>query len=137
MKVGSLTCRDANFGKVFFIKKADAFFCVYIPYPKPKKNFVGIPFFATFVANMFCMQIVSFEHIKALYPNEWVLIGNPELDEPEMEASIVSQLLAGILLFHSKDRREMAVKGRELKKGFESTTCVYTGEIPTGRKFWL
>lgn len=83
------------------------------------------------------MQTLSFEQIKALYPNEWVLIGNPELDEPEIEASIVSQLQAGILIFHSKDRREIAYKGKELKKGFEATTCVYTGDLPKGRKFWL
>jgi hypothetical protein len=83
------------------------------------------------------MEVLSFEKIKALYPNEWVLIGNPELDEPEVQASIVSQLVSGVLIYHSKDKREIAYKGRELKKGFDTITCVYTGEIPKGRKFWL
>jgi hypothetical protein len=82
-------------------------------------------------------EILNFETIKKLYPNEWVLIGNPELHEPEVEMAIVSQLIGGVLIFHSKDKREIAYKARELKRAFETTTCVYTGEIPKGRKFWL
>lgn len=83
------------------------------------------------------MEFLSFEKIKNLYPNEWVLIGNPELRNPEIEASIVSQLIGGIVVFHSKDKKELAYKGRDLRKGFESITCVWTGEIPKNRKFWL
>lgn len=83
------------------------------------------------------MEKLTFEKIKAMYPNEWVLIGNPVLDEPDVQASIVSRLLSGVLLYHSKDKREVAYKGRELKEGFEKITYVYTGEIPKGRKFWL
>jgi hypothetical protein len=82
-------------------------------------------------------EIINFETIKKLYPNEWVLIGNPELRDPEVEMAIVSQLIAGVLIFHSKDKREIAYKARDLKRAFETTTCVYTGEIPKGRKFWL
>jgi hypothetical protein len=82
-------------------------------------------------------EVLNFEVIKKLYPNEWVLIGNPELREPEVEMAIVSQLIAGVLIFHSKDKREIAYKARELKRAFETTTCAYTGEIPKGRKFWL
>ena len=33
------------------------------------------------------MKVLSFENIKKLYPEEWVLIGNPELKNPEIEAS--------------------------------------------------
>ena len=76
------------------------------------------------------MEILSFDNIKMLYPNEWVLIGNPSLRNDEVEATIVSQLLGGIVIFHSKDKMELAYKGRELNKGFESVTCVWTGEIP-------
>ena len=36
------------------------------------------------------MKVLSFENIKKLYPEEWVLIGTPELKNPESEASIVS-----------------------------------------------
>jgi hypothetical protein len=83
------------------------------------------------------LEIVSFDSIKLLHPDEWVLIGNPELSEPDVEAAIVHQLLRGIVLFHSKDKRELAYKARSIKKKYDSTTLVYTGEIPKGRKFWL
>ncbi len=83
------------------------------------------------------MEFLSFEKIKTLYPNEWVLIGNPELKNPEVEASIVSQLIGGIVIFHTKDKKDLAYKGRDLKKNYESVTCVWTGEIPKNRKFWL
>ena len=83
------------------------------------------------------MEFLSFEKIKNLYPNEWVLIGNPELRNPEVEASIVSQLIGGVVVFHSKDKKELAYKGRDLRKGFESITCVWTGEIPKNRKLWF
>ncbi len=83
------------------------------------------------------MEFLFFEEIKKLYPNEWVLIGNPELRNPEVEASIVSQLIGGIVVFHSKDKIELAYEGRDLKKSFESITCVWTGGIPKNRKLWF
>jgi hypothetical protein len=84
---------------------------------------------------MMANEILNFDVIKKLYPNEWVLIGNPELRDPEVEMAIVRQLIAGVLIFYSKDKREIAYKARDLKRGFDTTTCVYTGEIPKGRKF--
>jgi hypothetical protein len=83
------------------------------------------------------MEFLFVEKIKNLYPNEWVLIGNPELRNPEVEQSIVSQLIGGIVVFHSKDKKELAYKGRDLRKGFESITCVWTGEIPKNCKLWI
>ena len=83
------------------------------------------------------LAVLQFEDIKKLYPNEWVLIANPEMREPAVQASIVSQLIRGIVLAHSTDKRELAYQSRPLKKGFKSYTCVYTGEISKKRKFWL
>jgi hypothetical protein len=81
--------------------------------------------------------VLNFEDIKKMYPNEWVLIANPEMREPNVQASIVSQLVRGIVLAHSKDKREIAYQSRPLKQGFKTYTCVFTGEIPKKRKFWL
>ena len=81
--------------------------------------------------------ILNFEDIKKMYPDEWVLIGNPEVREPIVQASIVSQLLRGIVLSHNKDKRELAHQSRNLKSGFDRYTCVYTGEVPKKRKFLL
>jgi hypothetical protein len=78
-------------------------------------------------------DVLDFEDIKKMYPDEWVLIANPEMREPNVQASIVSQLVRGIVLTHSKDKREIANQSRSLKQGFKSYTCVFTGEIPKTR----
>ena len=83
------------------------------------------------------IETLPFETIKQLYPNEWVLLGDPELDNADTLGSIVSKLMSGVVLFHSQDKREVAYKSAEYRKGFSTYTCVFTGEIPKGRKCWL
>ncbi len=80
-------------------------------------------------------QILSMYKIKEAYPEQWVLIGNPTLDE-SAEGSIVSKLTSGVVLLASKDKKEIGYKAKDARKGFESVTCIYTGEIPQNRK-WL
>ena len=46
-------------------------------------------------------------------------------------------IVSGVLLAHGKDKREVALSGRDLVKGFASTTFRYTGEFARGRKFLL
>ncbi len=81
-------------------------------------------------------EILTFEDIKNVYPNQWVLIGNPELDNLDTLGSIASKLLSGTVLFASADKREIGYRAKELRKNYESVTCVYTGIIPQNRK-WL
>lgn len=83
------------------------------------------------------MQTLPIEQIKKQYPDQWILIGNPELSEPEVNGSILSKLISGIVLFASKDKREIAYKAADLKKGVDKTACIYTGEIPKNRLFLL
>ena len=83
------------------------------------------------------MEVLTIEQIKSEYPNEWVLIGNPELDDEETLGSIVDKLVQGIVLLHSKDKRELAYKAKEVRKGYESIACIYTGVFPKSRKYWL
>lgn len=82
-------------------------------------------------------SIQTFESIKAMYPNEWVLIGNPELDDETTLGSIVRKLVQGVVLFHSKDKRDMAYKARPFRTGFDTYTVVFTGDLPKGKRFWL
>ena len=82
-------------------------------------------------------SVISFESIKNQYPDEWVLVGNPVLAEPDVVGSITSKLVAGVLLFHSADKREIAQKAKDVRAGFQHTACVFTGELPRSRKFWL
>jgi hypothetical protein len=78
----------------------------------------------------------SFDIIKLLYPNEWILVGNPQMDTPLLQTSIRNKLKSGIVLYHSKDRREIGYKAKEVRQGYKSVTLVYTGDIPKNRK-WL
>ena len=82
-------------------------------------------------------SVLSFDVIKKRYPNEWVLLGNPELKDPELNEAIVHKVVSGVVLYHSKDKREIGYRAKEVKQGFEHFVCVYTGEIPRQRRFWL
>ena len=66
-------------------------------------------------------QILSLEEIFSLYPDEWVLIVNPELDE---EFSVIR----GEVLAHAKERDEIYSK-LSLRNG-KSVAIEYTGSIP-------
>ena len=79
---------------------------------------------------------LSIAEIKAQYPNQWVLIGNLELSNPNVLDTIINRLVRGVVLLASKDRREIAYKGKELRRDFDSLTCIFTGEVPKNRK-WL
>lgn len=81
-------------------------------------------------------KILTLAEIRQIYPNQWVLVGNPELNE-DFVGSVISKLLRGVVLFGSRDRREIAYKAKDLRKGFDSVTCVYTGEAPRNRRYLL
>ena len=82
-------------------------------------------------------NVQTFESIKVMYPNEWVLIGDPELDDEATLNSIVRKLVRGVVLFHSPDKSDMAYKARPFRIGFDTYTVVYTGILPKGKRFWL
>ena len=81
-------------------------------------------------------EVLTLAEIKTQYPDQWVLVGNPQLTEPTILGSIVSKLINGVVLVASKDRREIGYKGREARKGYDSVTIIFTGEIARRRK-WL
>jgi hypothetical protein len=65
--------------------------------------------------------IMSLEEIFSFYPDEWVLIVNPELDE---EFSVIR----GEVLAHATERDEIYSK-LSLRNG-KSVAIEYTGSIP-------
>ena len=83
------------------------------------------------------MYVLSISQIREQFPSQWVLIGNPELDNLDTLGSIAHKLVRGVVLMGSSDKRELAYKAKELRKGFGSITCIYTGEFPKGRKYLL
>lgn len=72
---------------------------------------------------------MSFEQIKQTYPNEWILLANTQ--EEGMN------ILCGTVLLHESDKRQLALKGRDLIKNHTKTTQFYTGEFPKRRTIGL
>lgn len=76
------------------------------------------------------MQTVSFKTICQRYPNEWVLLGNPQ----SIKGSIV---LGGVVLYHSVDKKEVCYMGRDKTAGFERIRLVYAGKLPSVRRIGI
>jgi hypothetical protein len=83
------------------------------------------------------MEPISLNEMKARFPDEWLLVGNADFGGEEAVGTIMRRLVSGIVLYHSKDKLEVACKGWEARKGFTHCTLIYTGEIPKHLKFWI
>jgi ERCC4-type nuclease len=83
------------------------------------------------------METITIEQIKTNYPDEWVLVGNPTMREDDYVGAVIQKIINGVVIYHSKDKREIAYKIEELKEGFNKVACVFTGVMPKNRKFWL
>lgn len=66
-------------------------------------------------------QIMSAEEINSTFESEWVLLGDPEVEEN----LIVKR---GKVLWHGKDRDELHRKVRELDP--RVAAILYTGRVP-------
>lgn len=73
------------------------------------------------------MDAIEIDAIKKMYPDEWVLIGNPIMDEPELN------VLSGIPILHSKDKKELYYLGRSKTGDYNAITVIYTGKIASAR----
>ena len=72
--------------------------------------------------------LLNIKDIKDLYPNEWVLLGNPTMDETKID------IVSGIPVFHSKDKKEVCYNGRDKTSEFDKITLNYTGTFRPTRK---
>ena len=48
-------------------------------------------------------QLLNINEIKILYPDEWVLVGNPIMDESKID------IVSGIPIYHSKDKKRFVI----------------------------
>ena len=94
-------------------------------------------FFFVYLSNISAMQELTMEEIKAQYPDEWVLVGNPKMRDSNFVGPIIRKMISGIVLYHSKDKRELGHKAAQIAQTVDETACIYTGEVPKNRKFWL
>lgn len=83
------------------------------------------------------------QHVQAIgktcaqFPDQWVLIGNPELRDPQPLGTVVSKLIRGVVLLAGKDKQEIARRASEFRTGFERYSCIYTGQIPANRRLLI
>ena len=73
-------------------------------------------------------QIVTIDEIKKYYPDEWILLGNPDINEQKQA------ILSGVLLYHSHDKREVCYLGRPLTKDYEKVALFYNRVTPRKHK---
>lgn len=69
---------------------------------------------------------VAFDELKKMYPDEWVLLGNPKMKN--------ASVLGGIVLFHSKDKKEVCYIGKDKTADFETVTIAFAGDLKQYRK---
>jgi hypothetical protein len=72
---------------------------------------------------------LNIEQIKAQYPDKWVLVGNPIIKD--------TKLVQGIILFHSKDKKEVCYLGRNLTVGYDKVTLTFTGATSGTRRIGI
>ena len=61
-----------------------------------------------------------------MFPDEWVLLGNPEI--------INTSVLGGIVLYHCKDKKEVCYIGRDKTSDYPTVTIAYAGNLKQNRK---
>jgi hypothetical protein len=71
---------------------------------------------------------VGIDDMKKNYPDEWILLGDPESDKSDIH------ILSGILLYHSPDKREVAYLGRPLVKDYEKVALFFNRVTPRPKR---
>ncbi len=72
-------------------------------------------------------RAMTINEIRSFFPDEWVLLGNPVLDE--FRTGVVS----GIPIYHSKDKKEVCYLGRDKTENYSKIKLIYTGTIKHSR----
>ena len=70
----------------------------------------------------------SIEDIKKSYPDEWIVMGNPEMDE------YGQSILSGVVLYHGPDKRELAYRDKPLLKNYTKKAVFYNRVTPRQKR---
>lgn len=71
---------------------------------------------------------LSIEDIKRSYPDEWILLGNPQKDE------YGQSIISGVVLYHSPDKRELAYRDKPLLKKYKKTAHFFNQITPCEKR---
>ena len=74
---------------------------------------------------------ININEIKKLFPEEWVLVGNPVMDNTKIH------VLSGIPIYHSKDQKEVCYIGRDKTADFAKVTIAFAGDLNQNRKIGI
>jgi hypothetical protein len=74
------------------------------------------------------MEAIGIDEIKKSYPDEWILLGNPEMNEQEQK------ILSGVVLYHSPDKRDLAYREKPLLKDYETTAHFFNRVTSRGKR---
>lgn len=72
---------------------------------------------------------VTFDQLKQLYPDEWILLGDPEMQN--------TTVVGGTVLYHSKDKKEVCYIGRDKTGNFSKVTIAFAGDLKQVRKIGI
>ena len=72
-------------------------------------------------------QMMDISEIKRLYPDEWVLLGNPDIDEAN------PKFLSGVVVYHSPDKREVCYLGKPMMAGYQKT-ALFFNRVPVTKR---
>jgi hypothetical protein len=71
----------------------------------------------------------TIEDLKNIYPDEWILLGNPQMES--------TSVLGGIVLYHSKDKKEVCYIGKDKTDDFATVTITFAGDLKQHRKIGI
>jgi hypothetical protein len=74
-------------------------------------------------------SFIAFDELKKLYPDEWVLLGDPVMKN--------TTVLGGIVLYHSKDKKEVCYIGRDKTANYATVTITFVGDLKQHRKIGI
>ena len=63
----------------------------------------------------------NIDDLKQIYPDEWLLLGNPKLEN--------TSVMGGVVLFHSQDKKEVCYIGRDKITDIETVTIAFAGDL--------
>ena len=70
----------------------------------------------------------NIDDLKLIYPDEWLLLGNPKLEN--------TSVMGGVVLYHSQDKKEVCYIGRDKTTDFETVTITFAGDLKKKTQHW-
>jgi hypothetical protein len=72
---------------------------------------------------------MKIQDIKINFPNEWILLGNPQFEG--------TKVTEGIVIFHGTDKTLLAQQGKEVRNQYNLVKFIYTGQIQPTRRLGI